>query len=57
MRTAKHVPRRQMCLMLDPDVRRKLRQVAANEERQMSDIANDALRAALGLQRDPKPAA
>lgn len=52
--TARDAKRMRQNVMLDPDVRRKLRQIAADNDKSFSDAANDALRAALKL---PKPAA
>jgi len=41
----------QTSVMLDPDVRKKLRRVAADDETNMSDLINRALRSMFDLPR------
>ncbi len=53
METVETTKRIQTTVMLDPDVRRELRRMSANNDERVSDIINRSVRIALNMDRKP----
>lgn len=57
MQTTEAIRRVQTSVMIDTDVRRRLRQIAADNDTKVSELINQACRQVFNLPRTPRPAA